>query len=92
MIRYDSIEQHLKTGREIEFAYNGKNYSITNNSTGYWYLCLDTDTGSEVLDKVCPFNELDCLVAKIAETTIDGVTIRQIFDGLLYDPSSLFIG
>ncbi len=43
-IRFNDLEQFLRTGREIEFAYNGKHYSITNDPTGYWYFCLDECT------------------------------------------------
>ncbi len=90
-IKFDDLAQFLKTGREIEFAYNGKHYSITNNPTGYWYFCLDEDTSSIILEKVCPFKELDYLAQRTADITIDGITIRQIFDELLYDASLLDI-
>ena len=53
-INYNSLAEFLKTGREIEFAYNQKNYSITNHS-GFWYLCCDTD--DTLLDTVCRFEE-----------------------------------
>ena len=87
-INYNSLAEFLKTGREIEFAYNQKNYSITNHS-GFWYLCCDTD--NVLLDTVCRFEEKDILVAKIATTNIDGKTIAQIFDDVLYDPVSIDI-
>ena len=87
-INYNSLAEFLKTGREIEFAYNQKNYSITNHS-GFWYLCCDTD--DTLLDTVCRFEEKDVLVSKIATTIIEGMTIAQIFDELLYDPSSIDI-
>lgn len=87
-VRYSSLADFLKTGREIEFAFNHKNYSITNHS-GFWYLCCDTDNA--LLDTICRFEEKNVLVSKIAATIIDGMTIAQIFDGLLYDQSSLYI-
>ena len=87
-INYNSLAEFLKTGREIEFAYNQKNYSI-NNHSGFWYLCCDTD--DTLLDTVCRFEEKDVLVSKIATTIIEGKTIAQIFDELLYDPSSIDI-
>ncbi len=90
-IRFNDLEQFLKTGREIEFAYNGKHYSITNDSTGHWNFCLDEDTGSVLLERICPFKELDYLAEKVADTAIDGITIRRIFDELLYDESLLYI-
>lgn len=87
-IRYNSLANLLKKGREIEFAFNQKNYSITTHS-GFWYLCCDTD--DTLLDTVCRFEEKDVLVSKIAAAIIDGITIAQIFDELLYDQSSLYI-
>ena len=41
-ITFDDLANYLRHGREIEFAYNGRQYSITNHS-GFWYLCVDTD-------------------------------------------------
>lgn len=90
-VKFCDLEQFLKTGREIEFVYKGKQYSITNDSTGYWNFCLDEDTGSILLKKLCPYGELDYLAKMIADTNIDDITIRQIFDELLYDQSSLCI-
>ncbi len=90
-IRYDELADFLRTGREIEFGYKGKSYSITNNTTGYWYLCQDTDAESIIIDKVCPYKELDYLAEKIAGMIIEDVTIRRMFDELLYDESMLHI-
>ena len=87
-IKYNSLAEFLKTGREIEFSYKQKAYSITNHS-GFWHLCCDTD--NVLLDTVCRFDEKDVLVSKIAATIIDDKTIEQIFDELLYDPSSIDI-
>ena len=39
---FNDLADYLRHGREIEFAYKGRQYSITNHS-GYWYLCDDTD-------------------------------------------------
>lgn len=55
---FKEIESLLKEGREIEFIYQQKAYSIT-NSNGYWYLCCDTD--EKTLEKICPFKEKDLL-------------------------------
>lgn len=90
-IRFNDLEQFLKTGREVEFTYNGKNYSITNDSTGHWNFCLDEDTGNVLLGRICSFKELDCLAEKIANTDIDGISLRQVFDELLYDVSHLYV-
>lgn len=87
-ITFCDLADYLKQGREIEFVYNGRMYSITNHS-GFWYLCDDTD--HILLDKVCRFDEKEILVSKIAETMIDGRTITEIFDERLYDTEGLYI-
>ena len=86
--KYKDIAMLLKTGREIEFSYNQKNYSITNHC-GFWQVCCDSD--NIILEKVCRFEELELLASKIADIRIDGVKIATIFDDLLYDISSLCI-
>ncbi len=90
-LRFDEIARELQTGREIEFTFDGKHYSITNNSSGRWCFCVDTNAGSFLLEDLCPFGQLELLTTKIADTVLEGVTIRTIFDELLYDPSSLWI-
>lgn len=39
---FNNLADYLRHGREIEFSYKGRQYSITNHS-GFWYLCDDTD-------------------------------------------------
>ena len=73
-------------GREIEFAYRGRQYSITNHS-GYWSLCDDTD--HILLVSVCRFEDKKILVSKIAITVIDDLTIQQMFDRKVYDTVSI---
>ena len=85
---FDGLADYLKHGREIEFTYNGRRYSITNHS-GFWYLCDDTD--HILLDTLCRFDEKDLLVSRIAMFTIDGLTIQEIFDGKLYSEDWLDI-
>ena len=87
-ITFSDFADFLKRGREIEFAYRGRQYSITNHS-GFWYLCDDTD--HILLDTLCRFEEKDALVSKIAAATIEGLTIAEIFDGQLYDTEGLDI-
>ena len=41
-IRFNDLADYLRHGREIEFSYKGRKYSITNHS-GFWHLCDDTD-------------------------------------------------
>ena len=62
-LSFADLADYLQHGREIEFAYNGRQYSITNHS-GFWYLCDDTDL--ILLDTLCRFEETDLLVSRIA--------------------------
>jgi len=87
-VTFDDLADYLRHGREIEFAYKGRQYSITNHS-GFWHLCDDTD--HILLDTVCRFEEKDILVSKIAAVVLDGMTIAQIFDGRLYDAQGMDI-
>ena len=76
-ITFDDLANYLRHGREIEFAYNGRQYSITNHS-GFWYLCDDTD--HILLDTLSRFEEKELLVSKVAASCLDAMTIREIFD------------
>ena len=58
MQRFNELASHLLSGREIEFAYNGKQYSIT-NSKGRWMLYCDTD--KLLLKDICDFEEREIL-------------------------------
>ncbi len=89
-VRFDSLAQFLKTGREIEFAFHGKQYSIT-NAAGFWNFCLDSEGGSTLLLRICPYSKLEYLSEKAAEIDIEGITIRQIFDDMMYDKDALCI-
>ncbi len=88
IVTFNHLADHLRRGREIEFACKGRRYSITNHS-GYWYLCDDTD--HILLETICRFEEKDILVSKIAVAIIDGMTIQEIFDGQVYDADGLAI-
>ena len=87
-LSFADLADYLQHGREIEFAYNGRQYSITNHS-GFWYLCDDTD--HILLDTLCRFEEKGRLVSRIAIFTIDGLTIQEIFDQQLYSEDGLDI-
>ena len=87
-LSFADLADYLKHGREIEFAYNGRQYSITNHSR-FWYLCDDTD--HILLDTLCRFEEKELLVSRIAIFTIDGLTIQEIFDQQLYSEDGLDI-
>lgn len=78
----------LHCGREIEFAYHGKQYSIT-NSQGVWNFCCDTD--HSLLRPICPFDEREALVAFLKEERIDGVPLSVIFDDMGYDEACVCI-
>ena len=85
-ITFDDLADCLRHGREIEFTYKGRAYSITNHS-GFWHLCDDTD--HVLLETVCRFEEKELLVSKIAAALLDDRTIRQIFDKQGYDALSI---
>ena len=87
-ITFCELADYLRHGREIEFSYKGRQYSITNHS-GFWYLCDDTD--HILLETLCPFDEKDLLVSKAAAFIIDDMTIQQIFDKQVYDSQGLDI-
>ena len=87
-IVFQDLADYLRHGREIEFAYKGRHYSITNHS-GFWHLCDDTD--STLMETVCRFDDKELLISKIAAATIEGLTIQQIFDGRLYDADNLYV-
>ena len=87
-LSFADLADYLQHGREIEFAYHGRQYSITNHS-GFWYLCDDTD--HILLYTLCRFEEKEHLVSRIAIFTIDGLTIQEIFDQQLYSEDGLGI-
>ena len=87
-LSFADLANYLKHGREIEFAYNGRQYSITNHS-GFWYLCDDTD--HILLDTLSRFEEKDLLVTKVASSVLGDLTIREIFDRQLYAEEGLDI-
>lgn len=87
-LSFADLADYLQHGREIEFAYSGRQYSITNHS-GFWYLC--DDTNHTLMDTLCRFEEKELLVSRIAIFTIDGLTIQEIFDQQLYSEDGLDI-
>ncbi len=89
-VRFECLAQYMKTGREIEFTFHGKQYSIT-NAAGFWNFCMDSEDGSTLLLQICPYSKLEYLAEKTAEIEIEGITIRQIFDDMMYDKDALRI-
>ena len=87
-ITFKEIVDYLMHGREIEFVYKNRSYSITNHS-GFWYLCDDTD--HICLSTVCSFEEKNVLVSRLAVFVLGDKTIAEIFDRRLYDSDFLTI-
>ena len=87
-LSFADLANYLRHGREIEFAYNGRQYSITNHS-GFWYLCDDTD--HILLDTLSRFEEKDLLVANIATSVLGDLTIQEIFDRQFFADDELAI-
>lgn len=87
-IVFNDLADYLRHGREIEFVYKDRQYSITNHS-GFWYLCDDTD--HILLETVCRFEEKELLVSRIAVKIIADLTIQQIFDKQVYDAEKISI-
>lgn len=81
--KFIDIADALKTGREVEFSYNQKQYSITNGKDG-WILCCDTDTPT-LLKIICESDEISALPEKVKDIKIDGAAISDIFDNLQYN-------
>ncbi len=84
---FSDLANFLRHGREIEFAFNGRQYSIT-NSHSRWNFCCDTDGSWFTL---CDFHDFEALVNKTAGIEIDGMTIKEIFDRRLYSHGELHI-
>ena len=87
-IAFAALADYLRQGREIEFVYKDREYSITNHS-GFWHLC--DDTSHALLETLCPFEEKEPLVEKIAVAVPGDLTIREIFDRRVYDREKLCI-
>ena len=81
-IVFHDLADYLRHGREIEFTYKSRWYSITNHS-GFWHLCDDTD--HILLETICRFEEKDILLSKLSAFVIDDMTIQEIFDKQVYD-------
>lgn len=87
-IMFKQILDSLELGREIEFSYNNRQYSIT-NSEGYWNFCCDTDPVTT--EKICPFEDRASLISRISAYSIENTPLPLIFDEEKYDKNSLCI-
>ena len=79
-VSFNEITECLRCGREIEFSYKSKQYSIT-TSHGYWNFCCD----DKLIERVCSFDDKETLVKCVASYCIEGVLISVIFDSELYE-------
>lgn len=87
-IGFDALADYLRHGREIEFVYKDRAYSITNHSD-LWYLC--DDTRHTLLETLCPFEEKELLVSKVAVSVLDDLTTQENFDQRRYDSEKLCV-
>lgn len=85
---FQTIADCLYCGRELEFSYRGKQYSVT-NSNGGWIFCCDTD--HRIIKSICLFEEKEQLISYFENASIEGTRIFKIFDESLYDGSSVCI-
>jgi hypothetical protein len=76
LITFSELADYLMHGREIEFRYDGKDYSIT-NSHYEWHFCCDTD-GTTI--RLCEFHKFDVLVDKVRNIEIEEISIENIFN------------
>lgn len=75
-ITFSELADFLNHGREIEFRYEGKDYSITNSHFG-WQFCCDTD-GTTI--RLCEFHKFDVLVDEVRNIEVEGISIENIFN------------
>lgn len=86
---FSAIVSYLSSGREIEFSYQGKAYSITNDSCGNWNFCCDTE--EKFIQHICSFEDKNVLLDFVRMLRIEGIPLCEIFDKMLYDASSVCI-
>ena len=86
---FTTILANLSSGREIEFSYHSKEYSITNDSQGNWNFCCDTNDTS--VECICSFENKDALLTFAGKKKIEGILLSEIFDKMLYEDSSVYI-
>lgn len=87
-IMFKQILDSLELGREIEFSYNNRQYSIT-NSEGYWNFCCDTAPATT--EQICPFKDRALLISRVSAYSIENTPLSLIFDEEKYDKNSLCI-
>lgn len=88
-LSFSEILDFLSSGQEMEFSYQGKEYSLTNDSEGNWNFCCDTDR--KQIETICPFEDKNALLAYVKMLSIEGTPLSEIFDKKLYDDASVCI-
>ncbi len=83
---FQEITEFLRHGREIEFSYKNKLYSITAGYE-YWIFCC----GDKLIEQICRFDDKQTLVERVASYCIEGTPIPVIFDNEEYDADSVCI-
>ena len=81
--KYGDIEDFLMHGREIEFIYKGRECAITNHTKRWWFY-----DGVEQVE-ICEFENFELLVSKVAEYIVDDKRVQDIFNGGLYERTSI---
>ena len=81
--KYSDLADFLMHGREIEFVYKDRECAITNHTSKWWFY-----DGVEQVE-VCEFRNFERLVSKVAEYVVDDKTVQDIFDGGLYEKTSI---
>ena len=81
--KYSDLADFLMHGREIEFVYKDRECAITNHTNKWWFY-----DGVEQVE-VCEFRNFERLVSKVAEYVVDDKIVQDIFDGGLYEKTSI---
>ena len=82
---FDDMLNDLKCGREIEFEYKERNYSIV-NSNGKWLYCIDNQS-----TELCVFEEKRLLADRVKTLIVQNETMENIINKRLYDRDTLYI-
>ena len=85
MYNFMRFVQDIEQGREIEFRYNGRSYSITNTERG-WQLTQD----DRLMAKEEPDKSIFLEMLK-TEVQLDRKDLKCIFDEHLFEEESLYI-
>ncbi|SFS52521.1 hypothetical protein [Marininema halotolerans] len=73
-MKYEELVEHLDSGREIEFTYKGKGYSITNTQDGFSFCAKEEDS-----QDYPTYSEL------LRSIRIDRMTLKDIWESVEID-------